>query len=182
MPAPKISPRCTSIDALSEPFRTVARRFYESCVVNQLPVQVYETLRAVDRQRWYFDKGRSRANSIDSSPHCWGLAIDVVLDPRHLAWARRGVRPLRSYDGGGAEWDTGYEFRAGTRDLVLVRPGVAAVWRLVGDLAQGHGLEWGGVNEGPWASRMPGYEFGWDCAHFQQRAWKALLPSLPRPT
>jgi hypothetical protein len=43
-----------------------------------------------------------------------------------------------------------------------------------GRLAKEAGLEWGGVNAGPWRSARTGDEFGWDPFHFQLPGWRKL--------
>lgn len=189
MPAPKIPPIRFELSWLSAIFEPKARALVSASADEGLPMVTFETGRAVARQDWLADKGYSRARGA-SGPHPWGMAIDRVLDPKHIHWNTVGEWPQKTE--GGAAWDTGYELRRASwpnagpgatgESLVCVRPHVAAVWRRYGQLAKSLGLEWGGVNAGPWANHKPGAEFGWDPAHVQQPGWRKLLAGLPFPT
>lgn len=186
--------RNSSLDALEPMFLVTVRAFLEDCMAEDLPLWVFETRRSLDRQAWMRAAGVSRASGLDG-PHPWGLAIDIVLDPKHASWPKRGGPPVRVGDSGAA-WDTGVEVRAVARaqpsdplvmrpqtsSCVVVRQGVHDVVARLGALAELRGLEWGGRNSGAWASHRPGDPFGFDAFHFQRRGWRALKASLPTPT
>lgn len=183
MPAPKIPAIQADPALLVEPFAEKAKHLILAVDHAGLPMVVFETRRAIARQDWLADKGYSKAHGL-SGPHCWGLAIDMVLDPKASYW--RGAQGQGQWPqkvGGGAAWDTGFELRADGQGqhLVLVRPAVAAVWRLYGQLAESLGLTWGGRNTGDWASPVAGAEFGWDPAHVQLHGWRATAKTLPKP-
>lgn len=178
MPPPKIPPVVSDIALLNEPFKAKARKLLAAIADHHLPMVVFETLRPLSRQAWLHSKGYSKAAG-PNGPHPWGLAMDVILDPKSSEWKDIGDRPM-GVGGGGAPWDTGFNpTKAG---LVLVRPGVAHVVRTFGELAKQNGLEWGGLNFGAWASSQPGAEFGWDPFHVQLPGWRAWREHLPPPS
>jgi hypothetical protein len=178
MPAPKIPAVVADVERLNEPFKSKAKALLESIAKDRLPMMVFETLRPLERQAWLHAKGYSRAAG-PNGPHPWGLAIDVVLDPKSREWIEIGSRPL-AIGGGGANWDTGYN---PTKDgLVLARPGVAHVVRTFGELVKAQGLQWGGVNAGAWADGRKGSEFGWDPFHVQMPGWRQWCAHLPPPS
>ena len=178
MPPPKIPAIVNDVERLNEPFRAKAKALLASIAEDRLPMVVFETLRPLERQAWLHAKGYSKAAG-PNGPHPWGLAMDVVLDPKSPEWKGIGDRPV-GVGGGGANWDTGYNPTA--TGLVLARPGVAHVVRTFGELIKKHGLEWGGVNVGAWADGRRGSEFGWDPFHVQMNGWRAWRAHLPQPS
>ena len=178
MPPPKIPAIVADVEKLNAPFKPKAHELLALIEEHRLPMVVFETLRPLERQKWLFQKGYSRASGANG-PHCWGLAIDVVLDPKSKEWKEIGDRPI-AVGGGGAPWDTGYDPTAD--GLVLRRAGVAHVVREFIALARRLGLDSGGVNDGPWANREKGAEFGWDPFHVQLSGWRAWTRHLPQPS
>ena len=104
MPAPKIPPVVVDVERLNEPFRAKAKALLASISEHRLPMMVFETLRPLERQAWLHAKGYSRAAG-PNGPHPWGLAMDVILDPKSTEWKEIGDRPI-GVGGGGANWDT----------------------------------------------------------------------------
>lgn len=177
MPAPKIPAVVADVERLNEPFKAKAKKLLAAIDAAGLPMRVFETVRPLERQRWLFDKGYSKAAG-PNGPHPWGLAIDIILDAKSKRWPA-GVHVL-AVGGGGSEWDTGYDPVAGGK-VELRRPGVADVVRAFGALAVAEGLTWGGTNAGAWASAAGGAEFGWDPFHVQLADWRAWTKHLPAP-
>lgn len=184
--------RISSLEELEPQFRGDVRALIADLAHEDLPISVFETRRSLARQDWLAAKGVSRATG-PSGPHPYGLAIDIVLDPDHPSWPARGGAPIR-VGGAGAPWDTGIELRAleqrdeGTQVVKtvhvcqVIRPHVLEVVMRLGQLAEEHGLQWGGRNEGLWASSRKGDLLGWDPFHFQRRHWRGLVRKLPPPT
>lgn len=177
MPPPKIPPVVSDINLLTPQMKERVVALLSDVVTDRLPLRVFETLRRIERQEWLFAKGYSKAKGANG-PHPWGLAVDIILNPKSPEWKEIGDRPTAI--GGGVEWDTGYNQTAD--GLVLVRPGVAHVVRSLGELAKKHGLEWGGVNAGGWLNGAKGAEFGWDPFHLQLANWRAWTKHLPAPS
>jgi hypothetical protein len=177
MPRSSAPPVISNLGELHPPFLDVVQQLLAMAASDNLPVRVFETRRSLVRQEWLFKNGFSRAAGANG-PHPWGLAVDIILEPKHDYWSAQGVkadgRPQKA-GGGGAEWDTGVELRGSS--CVVVRPAVVEVCRRLGAMAELHGLTWGGRNEGPWSSRRPGDLFGWDPYHFQMKGWAKLVES-----
>lgn len=169
-------PRLEDVALLAGKFRDDIAALNAAIADERLPLQVFETLRSVDRQDFYFRTGVSRASGA-AGPHCWGLAVDFILIPKHQHWAT--VKEWPEKNGGGAAWDTGVVFDG--RACQVRRPKVAAVWQRYGAIAHGLGLTWGGHNAGAWASPHPGDLFGWDIAHVQAREWRKLITGHKSP-
>lgn len=132
-----------------------------------LPLVVFETRRSVERQRWLFAEGVTKA--LSKGPHVYGLAIDIVLDAQHAYWADKPTRPTR-VGRSGAPWDTGVEIVE--RKPTVVRPDVAHVVTELGAAAKRRGLEWGGdITIPSWVGRRDD-PFGWDPFHVQRQHWQ----------
>jgi hypothetical protein len=175
VPPSRLPPAVTDLARLNDPFRDLAQQLVDAVAayvppgvdVVGLPLVVNETWRPLVRQRAFYNSGNSK---LTVGPHCFGLAMDMVLDPRDARWPKFGDRPFRAIDGGGAPWDTGYD--ADARGVAtLARPSILDVWNTYGDLAKGLGLEWGGS----WIDgRYAGYPLGWDVAHVQMPGWEQI--------
>jgi hypothetical protein len=168
MPAPKTPKPIVDLARLAEPFKPLAVALVEQLARERLPMVVFETVRPIGRQQALFEQGFSRTTL---GPHCYGLAIDCVLDVHTRRWVELGGRPLRAIDGGGAPWDTGYDADARGR-ASLARPAIPPVWIRYGEIAEALGLEWGGRWE---SGRYTDYPFGWDVAHVQPRDWRRIV-------
>lgn len=164
----KIPQPLKDLSLLREPFRSAALKVVADIAAADLPIVICETLRSTQRQGLLAGRGVSL---LKVGPHCYGLAMDPILDPYAKQWTKLGGRPFRSIDGGGASWDTGYDID-GQGELVHARPHVTAVAMKLGDIAAKHGLEWGGkwTGRGP-AVQFPGYPLGWDPFHLQMPDW-----------
>ncbi len=182
MAPPRLPKRITDLASLAPPFRPVAEKIVADVIAEDLPMVVRETLRSLELQAYYAKKGWSDATGI-SAPHCWGLAMDMVLAVKDDRWAKIGERPIKAIDGGGPEWDQGWELLPD--GPVCVRPKLDAIWRRYGEIVRAAGAEWGG----DWSRKIPEpFPFGWDAPHgqhaqFQNRKTRgALLAGLPPPT
>lgn len=175
MAPPKLPPRIVDVEVLAEPFLPMARAIVAGVVAADLPMVVRETRRSIRLQDYYFSKGWTEKRGA-KGPHPWGLAIDMVLDPKDARWAKLGERPVKAVDGGAADFDTGYELLPS--GPTLVRPVVASVWRRYGEIVRASGAEWGG----DWSRKIPApYEFGWDCPHGQHPRWFSFIGKVPPP-
>jgi hypothetical protein len=168
MPPPKIAKIVSGLFALDSTMIEPISSLVAAIGAARIPVCVRETRRTLERQHYYFRKGWTLHRG-NGDPHPWGFAVDFCLDVRSPLWARIGDRPLKALDGGGPEYDTGYEpLPVGP---TLMRPGVARVWRIFGELVQlDRRLRWGGILRGDVA--WSGYEFGDAVDHVELVDWK----------
>jgi hypothetical protein len=173
MPPSKTPPAITDLAQLDPACEPAARHFLRLLQEHELPYVVAETRRTVARQKALYDKGVSKAAGANG-PHPWGLALDVILDHKSRYWAGK-TKPMTA---GGVitGWDTGYDVTPDGR-AVLMREDVRFVVAAFGWLAKEAGLEWGGVNAGPWRSARTGDEFGSDPFHFQMPNWRKRADS-----
>jgi len=81
----------SSLDGLAPQFRAAVLVALSSLTVD---AYVYESLRSQALQTLYFERGASKAASVLSSWHGYGLAVDVISRAR--GWA---VWPTRQSDG-----------------------------------------------------------------------------------
>lgn len=166
-------PRLSDPALLDEPMKTKAAELAKLIAAAELPMVLWETRRSIERQSYLFRLGVTQLRG-PAGPHCWGLAVDWVLDVHHAHWERVHEAP-RGTPSSGAAWDTGVEYD-GTLCLVA-RSQVLAVWQRYGSFAMGLGLEWGG-NAAKWRSSRKGDPLGWDPAHVQMPRWSLLRRAL----
>jgi hypothetical protein len=168
LPAPKTPKPIADLERLVDPFKAKAKALAALIAEERMPMVVYETARPISRQQALFEQGVSRTTL---GPHCYGLAMDCVLDVHSRRWVELGGRPFIAVDGGGPQWDTGYNADA-RGNATLARQAIPPVWWRYGALAEQLGLEWGGRWE--WA-KYSGYPFGWDVAHVQVKDWRTIV-------
>jgi hypothetical protein len=70
-----VNERCSDIEKLEEPFKTLVKKLIELLVSNHMPFEVFETWRSVKRQGWLFDHRHSK---VLHSRHQDGMACDFV--------------------------------------------------------------------------------------------------------
>lgn len=150
------------LDALADPFRAKAERLVATVAREGLPLRVFETRRPFIRTQELFLKGRALVNGVvvvvdkravvsnarpGSSPHNWGLAIDLILDPDHDFF--EGEQPPTS------PWDDGRN-----------NPVVKLAWERYGRCVRQCDLVWGG----DWSQFR-------DWPHAELRQWESLRPT-----
>lgn len=177
MPAPKVAPPVQDLSALAPPFRALAERLVG--VVGALPLRVEETRRPLARHAYFYRRGVERLPLVAL---CYGLGMDVTLDPRHDWWGTADARPQKAIDGRDPRWDTGYSIHPAQQSrVVLARPNVAQVWSAFGAAAESLGLSWGGNAEQE-PSPFDGHALGRRPWRVTLRGWRSVAGKMPQPS
>lgn len=117
---------------------------------------VYETARTFARQLELYERGVSQVHDVRLARHCLRGALDVTLAELVPGWTEKGF------------WWTGVEKDPATgRRTVVKDEATLSRWLELGELARGHGLEWGGW----WPhilTRKGRQRIGWDFPHVQR--------------
>ena len=118
----------TSLDLLAEPFRGQIRGLLAEAMERRVYFVVTETLRTYERQQFLFEDGKTRTLR---GNHLIGKAVDVA--------------PVKLYD-------LNPELVGKVRELGLSEEDKKLpAWAVLGELAEKHGVGWGGSRKGKWA-------------------------------
>jgi peptidoglycan L-alanyl-D-glutamate endopeptidase CwlK len=155
-------PVIRTIDALDPGFRPLALEFIHRLADAGIPFRIEETLRTRDVQEAYWLQSRAPLDGVNAARKKAGLyLLEEKENKVTVTWTRESVHftgraidlvPLLSREDGSffVPWD--YVAYAG-------------IWKRMGEIGQGLGLEWGGV----WAPLIGGV-IGKDPPHYQKEA------------
>lgn len=150
------------IEDLEPHTRAMCELFLQKAALADIPLRVTHTRRTMDEQLHLWSKGRALHDGVwvvinpaaivtkarpGASPHNYGMAFDICV---------AGPDPYMD------EYGKDHKDEFG-------RPLPDPRWKLLGELGEECGLDWGGP-------LGKGDKFTWDRPHFQRNNWRAFIP------